>query len=401
MKIIHFLFIILALILVVVFTLIKYYTNKKITELTTTTTSTTTSPTTTTTVKSTSTTTTRITTTSATTTTIGGGGGGGGGGTTTIITSTTTTTTFLTHSYIMDMPAFPEDTVPKTLQGKNEVVFGWFPWTHGITYDQDGELLRYHISVTTSWARYTFLIKGVTYSGSFDVTSAVYQDGVVTYNSSDKKMIIDYHIPHNVTIISTTTGSYINFITTYRGAPLWYSKSLDPTDMLIVPESNGRFGGYDGPTKIEGKYVNQGQTLNFSGYGDWEHVWFIGGSWSAPLRLWLIFNDDKYYGAVAQLKYSNGTVVFHVGRFGEVGGLPYVFDDYQWLDSGEALPTFVELNGTIRDVQSNIKGVVDLKTDPQKAKSISSIWMLYENISGNVLGNSFRNGTAWVEIRKG
>jgi hypothetical protein len=58
------------------------------------------------------------------------------------------------------------------------------------------------------------------------------------------------------------------------------------------------------------------------------------------------------------------------------------------------------LKGNIRDAQGNIKGFIDLKTDPQKTGNISSIWTIYENISGNVLGDTFRNGTAWAEIRK-
>jgi len=303
------------------------------------------------------------------------------------------------HSYIMDIPVYPVDTVPKPLQGHSEVVFGWFPWTHGITYDQDGELLRYHISITSNWATYNFVIKGKTYTYNFDLKKAVYKDGVLTFTASDRNMTIDYRIPHNITAISSN-GSYITFTSTYRGAPLWYSKSLDPADMLIVPESNGRFGGYDGPIKIEGKFFNGSRILNFNGYGDWEHVWFIGGGWSAPKRLWLIFNDNNYYAALAELKYPNGTVAWHVGRFGEVGGSSYVFDDFQWIDDGKALPLSVELKGSVKDVQGNIKGYVNLKTDSQKAVSASSYWMIYENISGSVLGNTFNGGTAWAEIRK-
>ena len=302
------------------------------------------------------------------------------------------------QSYIMDTPVYPVDTVPKPLQGYSEVVFGWFPWSHGITYDGNGKLIRYHMSLTTTWAYFTVLFNGSEYRFSFDVKNYNYSNGVLTLTNGSTKLIIDYHTPHNVTLVYGP--GYLTFIATYRGAPLWYSKTLNPEDMLIVPESNGRFGGYDAPIKIVGKIFDGTKITNFNGYGDWEHVWFLGGSWSAPKRLWMIFNDDKYYGAVAELKYLNGTIAWHIGRFGEDGGTPYVFDDYQWLDDGKTLPLSVELKGPIRDAQGNVKGNVDLKTDPQKANSITSYWMLYQNISGSVISDTFNNGTAWAEIRK-
>lgn len=142
------------------------------------------------------------------------------------------------------------------------------------------------------------------------------------------------------------------------------------------------------------------QTLNFNGYGNWEHVWFIGGGWYAPLRLWMILNDENYYAAVSELKSDNGATLFHMGRIAQVGGPTYVFDDYQWIDDGTALPLYVELKGPIRDVQGNIKGNVDLKTDPQKSNNISSIWVIYQNISGSVISDTFENGTVWAEIGK-
>ena len=302
------------------------------------------------------------------------------------------------HSYIMDIPVYPEDTVPKSFQGHPEVVFGWFPWSHGICYDENGEFLRYHMSLTNNWAYFTILVNDSEYRFNFDVKNYTYVNGILTLVNSSTKLIIDYHNPHNVTLFYGS--GYFNFIANYRGAPLWYSKTLDPDDMLPVPESNGRFGGYDAPIKIVGKIFDGTTIKNFNGYGDWEHVWFLGGSWSGPKRLWLIFNDNKYYGAVAELKYLNGTIAWHIGRFGEDGGTPYVFDEYQWLDDGKAPPLSVELKGPIRDAQGNIKGNVDLKTDPQNASVISSIWTLYQNISGSVLIDTFNNGTAWAEIRK-
>lgn len=302
------------------------------------------------------------------------------------------------HSYIMDMPVFPEDTVPKLLQGHSEVTFGWMPWAHGICYDEQNEPLIFHISIRNDRAAYDFTIKNIKYSGYFDTSVYAYSDGVLTLGTTPK-LIIDYHMPHNVTIVINPTF-YINFTATYRGPPLWYSKTLDPNDMMPTANPNAKFGGYDAPIKIVGKVIYGEQTLNFNGYGDWEHVWFIGGNWYAPRRLWMILNDEKYYAAVSELKSDNDSILFHIGRFAEVGGPSYVFDDYEWLDDGTALPLYIELKGPIRDTQGNIKGNVDLKTDPQKARVISSIWVLYENISGNVPDDTFRNGTAWSEIGK-
>jgi len=304
------------------------------------------------------------------------------------------------HSYIMDLPVYPVDTVPKPLQGHSEVVMGWFPWSHGILYDENGEFLRYHMSLreVSKWTYFKIFYKGSEYIFTFDVNNYNFTNGILTLVNGSTKLIIDYHTPHNITLVYGP--GYLTFTATYRGAPLWYSKTLDPDDMLIVPESNGRFGGYDAPIKIVGKLFDGTTIKNFNGYGDWEHVWFLGGGWSAPKRLWMIFNDDKYYGAVAELKYLNGTIAWHVGRFGEVGGPSYVFDDFQWSDDGKTLPLSVELKGPIRDVNGVIKGNVDLKTDPQKANSITSYWMLYQNISGSVISDTFNNGTAWAEIRK-
>lgn len=302
------------------------------------------------------------------------------------------------HSYIMDMPVYPTDTVPKPFQGYSEVVFGWFPWSHGICYDENGKFLRYHMSLTQNWIYFTVLVNGSEYRFDFDTKNYNYTNGVLTLTNGSTKLIIDYHIPHNVTLLYGS--GYLTFTATYRGAPLWYSKTLELNDMLVAPELNGRFGGYDAPISISGKIFDGTTTKNFNGYGDWEHVWFLGGGWSGPRRLWLIFNNDKYYVAIAELKYPDGTVAWHVGRLGEVGGQAYVFDDFEWIDDGKALPSYVELKGPIKDVQGNVKGYVDLKTDPQKATSVSSIWMLYENISGNILGEAFVNGTAWAEIRK-
>jgi len=305
------------------------------------------------------------------------------------------------NSYIMDIPTFPADTAPKSLEGKSEVVFGWFPWTHGICTDEHGELLRFHISITSDWAYYNFLVQGTNYTAGFDIESFSYENGVLTFVSASTKMIIDYHVPHNVTILSTTDpATYINFIAIYRGSPLWYSKSLDPSDMLPVPETNGRLGGYDGPIRIEGRFADKGRLLHFYGYGDWEHVWFVGGGWAAPLRLWMIINNDKYYGAVAQVKYSNGSTAFHIGRLGEIGGSAYVFDDFEWIDDGSTLPLSVHLKGPLRDVKGNIVGNVDIKADPHYSSAISTIWVLYTKISGTVRDSSFENGTAWAEIRK-
>ncbi len=64
------------------------------------------------------------------------------------------------------------------------------------------------------------------------------------------------------------------------------------------------------------------------------------------------------------------------------------------------MPLDVELNGPIRDAQGNIKGTFNLKTNPEKAKVITNIWAIYGDVSGNVLGNVFTNGTAWVEMHR-
>jgi hypothetical protein len=293
----------------------------------------------------------------------------------------------------MDMPVFPEDTVPKPLLGKS-VSFGWMPWVHGICYDEQGQLLVFYISITTDSAEYKLTFRGVAYAGNFDIANHSYADGVLAIGTNPK-IIIDYRLPHSVSIVAGSMN--INFSATYRGAPLWYSKTLDANDMLPVRPPTVKVGGYDAPIKIIGK-INGSQLLSFSGYGDWEHTWFTGGSYTPPHQsLWMIFNCEEYYCVIIEDKADDGAVLFHIGRFAEVGKAAYVFDDYQWSDDGNAAPLSVEIRGQVENPTDLAKGTVDLKTDPEDVFVFSPHAVIYKNVT---LVGSSSVGTAWAEIRR-
>ena len=306
------------------------------------------------------------------------------------------------NSKIIDMPIFPDDLVPKMLAG-TDIRLGWFPYIHGICSDERGKTLYAFISIDLSidgslgGPKFVFKIQGQTYAGSFDKSALNYSDGVLTLGTKPK-FTIDYHHPHRVRVDVNSTISVELYIT-YRGPPLWYSKSTNPSDMFNLTK-NSFVGGYDAPCKINGSVSSAGKSLSFSGYGDYEHVWLLGSfNWEQTNSRWLIFNDSRFYG-VATKTYDIKTkaTLASTGRFGMEDGSAFVLDDFEWIDDNLQPPRFVMVKGLIEDLNGIVKSSINLKTIQSVNLIIPSIYTQHK-MTGKIFETTF-NGFAWCETHK-
>ena len=203
------------------------------------------------------------------------------------------------HSDIMDFPIYPDDLVPKVLQGTDIQRNGWYPWIYGICKDNDGEQLLLVVSINVGFGgpRARVYVKGTYLDVKPDTSKRTYSDGILTIGDMPK-ITIDYNHPHRVRV-DFDSQTYMEFDVTYRGAPLWYGKTTNPDDCLRITR-NMRCGGYDAPCVIAGRAVRGTTTVTFDGYGVWEHTWLFGPmEWGAIHTKWFIFNDAKYAGALA------------------------------------------------------------------------------------------------------
>src|SRR4030042_5284734 len=71
-------------------------------------------------------------------------------------------TTTISHSDIMDFPIYPDDLVPKVLQGTDIKRNGWFPWIYGMCTDNDGQPLFLVLSLNVGFggSRVRAYVKG-------------------------------------------------------------------------------------------------------------------------------------------------------------------------------------------------------------------------------------------------
>lgn len=302
------------------------------------------------------------------------------------------------NSRIMDTPIFPSDLVPKQLQGIN-IPAGWFPYIHGICFDTKGRPLLFYISINTSFGgpKFVFIIEDQTYAGNFDTSVHRYVDGISSIGTTPK-FTIDYHHPHKIRIDASST-MFIELNITYRGPPLWYSKSTNPADMVdLTPTSV--CGGYDAPCKINGTMTSDATSLSFSGYGDYGHIWILGSfKWKETHSRWIIFNDKRFYGvAVKTYDIKTGQTLAHTGRFGIEGGSGLTFDDFEWVDDNLQPPKFVEIRGPIKDLNETIKKKIDLRTVQSVNLFVPSIWTQHK-MTGTV-GTTMFDGSAWVETHR-
>jgi len=305
------------------------------------------------------------------------------------------------NSRVMDMPIFPDDLVPRLLEGMNTTV-GWFPYIHGICIDTQGRPLYIFISIdfdpsiSLGGPKFAFKIQDQTYSGRFDKSALSYADGILTIGTKPK-FTIDYHHPHKVRIDVNSTMS-VELDITYRGPPLWYSKGTNPADMVdLTPTSF--IGGYDAPCRIKGKIASGTKSLFFSGYGDYEHVWLLGSfKWKETNSRWLIFNDSHFYGvATKTYDIKTGATLASTGRFG-IEDEALTFDDFEWVDDSLQPPRFVNVKGPIRDLNGIIKARIDLKTIQSVNLFFPSVYTQHK-MAGSVNGKTF-DGSAWCETHK-
>jgi len=302
------------------------------------------------------------------------------------------------NSRIMDMPTFPDDLVPKQLQGIN-IPAGWFPYIHGICIDTLGKPVIIFICIDASSAgpRFVFVVQGHTYNGSFDTSAHSYAYGVQTIGTMPK-FTIDYHHPHKARIDVSLT-MFIELAITYRGPPLWYSKGTSPADMVdLTPTSF--VGGYDAPCRITGKITSGTKSLSFSGYGDYEHAWILGSfKWKETNSRWLIFNDSRFYGVFTKTyNIKTGATLASTGRFGIEDEVALTFDDVEWIDDNLQPPKFVNVKGLAKDLDGTIGARIDLKTIQSTNLVIPSIYTQHR-MTGKVDATTF-DGSAWCETHK-
>jgi len=308
----------------------------------------------------------------------------------------------MSNSNIMDMPVFPDDTVPKLLVGKG-IQIGWFPYIHGICVDDRGKPLYFFISIDLSIDRalggpkFRFIIQNKTYAGNFDKSALDYADGILTLGTTPK-CVIDYHHPHMVRVEVDSTIS-VELLVTYRGPPLWYSKSTNAADMFELARAIF-VGGYDAPCRIEGKVYSAGKPLCFSGYGCYEHVWLLGSfDWKKINSRWLIFNDSRFYGvATKAYDIETGATLGSTGRFGVENGPTFIFDEFEWIDDNLQPPSFVNIKAPIRDLNGLVKSSINLRTTKSVNLIIPRIYTQHR-MTGTADGTTF-NGSAWCETHK-
>jgi hypothetical protein len=302
------------------------------------------------------------------------------------------------NSRIMDMPIFPDDLVPKLLQGMS-IPAGWFPYIHGICIDARGKPLMFYISIDFSFGgpKFAFLIQGQVYTGNFNKSVYSYANGVLIIGTKPK-FVIDYHHPHKIRIDISSKMS-IELDLTYRGPPLWYGKGTNPADMVgLTPTSF--IGGYDAPCRIKGKVTSPAKPLSFSGYGEYGHIWLLGSfKWEETNSRWIVFNDSRSYGvATKTYDIKTGATLASTGRFGVEDGLAFTFDDFEWVDDNLQPPRFVIVKGQIQDLNRTTKARIDLRTIESVNLFIPSIWTQHR-MAGTVDATTF-DGSAWCETHK-
>jgi hypothetical protein len=306
------------------------------------------------------------------------------------------------NSRIMDMPVFPDDLVPKMLTGM-DITVGWFPWIYGICTDGRGKPFYFFICIDFSkdsllgGPKFLFLVEGQKYAGTFDKSTLSFEDGIFTLGTKPK-FTIDFHHPHKVRVDVSST-MFAELDVTYRGPPLWYSKSVNPVDMVNLTRVC-LIGGYDAPCRIKGKLNLTGESLAFSGYGNYEHVWLLNSiKWEDVNSRWLVFNDSRFYGvAVKTYDMKTGATIASTGRFGVEGGSASIFDDFKWVDDNLDPPRFVNIKGPIKDSNGSIVGRIDLKTI-QSVNIVDPRIFTQHTIAGTVDGTAF-NGSAWCETHR-
>lgn len=296
----------------------------------------------------------------------------------------------------MDFPIYPDDLVPKVLQGTDIQRNGWFPWVYGICKDGDGEKLLLVMSINVGFGgpRARVYVKGTYLDVKPDTSKRTYSNGILTIGDLPK-ITIDYHHPHHVRVDFDAT-TYMEFDVTYRGIPLWYGKTTDPSDCERISR-NMKCGGYDAPCVIVGKVVHEATTVTFAGYGDWEHTWLFGPmEWATIRTKWLIFNDANYCGVlVKSWDEITGEVVLNFGRLTVVNtNTSLVFDDYALSDDGKQPTDQIAFSGTARSINGTVQIPVNMTTQ-SFAHIYNGAWTQFALV-GTINGQPF-NGTCWSE----
>ena len=296
------------------------------------------------------------------------------------------------------MPIFPDDLVPKFLQGMN-IHTGWFPYIHGICVDNQGKPLVFYVSVnfTLGGPKFSFIIQGRTYAGNFDKSAHSYTNGVLTIGTKPR-LEIDYHHPHRIRIDINPSMS-IRLEITYRGPPLWYSKSTNPADMVAFTPTSF-IGGYDVPCRINGEISSPTKSMSFSGYGDYGNVWLLGSlKWKETKSRWLVFNDSHSYGiAVKSYDARTGSLLASTGRIGTEDGSTLTFDDFEWVDDNLQPPRYVRIRGSIRDLSGMIIGKASIETAQSVSLFVPWMWTQHK-MTGSIDARNFE-GSAWCETRR-
>ncbi|MGD0494764.1 MAG: PKD domain-containing protein [Candidatus Bathyarchaeia archaeon] len=169
--------------------------------------------------------------------------------------------------------------------------------------------------------------------------------------------------------------------------------------MLRITNSSF-FGGYDGPSSITGYYTEGEETINFSGYGIYEHTWLYGeqGAWIGADARWMFFHDDLWYGIVVlTTDTKTDEILTRTGRLA-IEGDPskvYRFDDFEWQDDGKQYPTAIRIYGNYTDLQGNYVGQVDLSSSTY---TYFGIWLVTD--FAGVIGDALFDGFSWSEIHK-
>jgi hypothetical protein len=298
----------------------------------------------------------------------------------------------------MDMPVFPDDLVPKFIQGIN-ILSGWFPYIHGICVDNQGKPLLFYISndISRGGLGFAFIVQGRTYTGHFGKSVYNYSNGLLTIGTK-RKFTIDFHHPHKVRI-DISSAITIALEITYRGPPLWYGKGMDPADMVdLTPTCSA--GGYDAPCRISGKVTSSTRSFSFSGYGDYGHIWRLGSfRWKESNSRWIVFNDSRYYGvATKTYDFRTGEQLASTGRFGVEDGPAFAFDDFEWIDDNLQPPRYVNVRGPVRECNRKAETKIDLETIQSVNLFIPSIWTQHR-LAG-LLDTTKFDGSAWCETHR-
>ena len=244
----------------------------------------------------------------------------------------------LSRSYILDIPTFTDEQ-PKSPDDRY-LDIEWL-WLCGELTSDHGKI-QFIVSLANYGCFFSVRYSGATYKWFFDISKVSLNNGVLTIGGATyPRIVFNLNNPHTWNISINQNESF-NITQIYRGVPLWYGKTTLQSDMLPLDASSW-VGGFDALSNITATYHNSQtrKTINFSGYGVYEHAWVIG---SPGESIWLPFWSNEWWGIVVfTFNTQNGQVYLQTGRLCNSQNV-YRLDDFV-LAQGSLRGNYTSIDG--------------------------------------------------------